>query len=302
MDNPLINIDLGKLSKPLTKLIDVVGKGVGTLYSPWGTVRQAKADAKAKIIIAKSGNDIAHLNIRAKSRLEYQESVRQHNIEQITVHAAKALPPQVSKKDVDKDWIFQFFNYAQDVCDEDMQILWGRILAGETSAPESFSKRTLHFLKTLSKMEAERFTEYCRFVFSFDDGWPFVILSYNCIGEMRDNFGGKDMVPHFMSIGLLNPMESGLIKGNELDRITIHYFNKSYMFFRHKKVEGRRSSLPRIRYMSQIGRELQSIAGAKPNEKFIDIMIKDMNNWRRDVSLSEVRIIKGTRNNSNKEK
>ena len=48
MSNPLV--DLKGLSEPLTKLVEVVSQGIGTLYSPFGTVRQAKADAKSKII------------------------------------------------------------------------------------------------------------------------------------------------------------------------------------------------------------------------------------------------------------
>lgn len=273
MDNPIV--DLGKLSEPLTKLVDVVGKGIGTLYSPWGTVRQAKADAKAKIIIAKSENDIADLNLRAKSRFEYQESVKQHNLEQITVHAAKALPQQVSDKDVDKGWIFQFFDYAQQVCDEDMQVLWGKILAGETSQPGSFSKRTLNFLKTIDKEEAEQFTEYCRFLFFLDDGWPFVVLNDACKKQMSDSFNNLDMTSHFESIGLINPTVF-VIKPLNIIGKTIHYFKQSYMFcgkVKQSKLIG--LSTPK-RNLSQIGYQLSLIAGGSPIEGFVKIISEGM--------------------------
>ena len=50
MENPIVNLE--KLSEPLTKLVEVISKGVGTLYAPFGTIRQAKADAEATIIVA----------------------------------------------------------------------------------------------------------------------------------------------------------------------------------------------------------------------------------------------------------
>ena len=274
----------------------MVGEGIGTMYSPWGTVRQAKADAKAKIIIAKTENDIADLNIRAKSRLEYQESVRQRNIEQITVHAAKALPPQVSDKDVDKDWIFQFFDCAQEVCDEDMQILWRRILAGETSQPDSFSMRTLHFLKTLSKLEAENFTEYCRFVFSFDDGWPFVILSDACKKQMSYIFGGLDMTSQFVSIGLVFPSDLFLSYGTAEGK-KIHYFNKSYVLYRAAGAFLVSGFGPKIHNLSQIGIQLQSIAGANPIENFVK---RTSDEIKKHGGL-ELKLVEDSRNNSKEE-
>lgn len=62
-------VDLKNLSKPLTKLVEVVATGIGTLYAPFGTVRDAKASAKARIIHAKTDIEIAGLYARAESRL-----------------------------------------------------------------------------------------------------------------------------------------------------------------------------------------------------------------------------------------
>jgi hypothetical protein len=45
----------------------------------------------------------------------------------------------VSDTPVDEDWIVRFFNVVEDISDEMMQQLWGRILAGEVKA-------LIHFL------------------------------------------------------------------------------------------------------------------------------------------------------------
>ncbi|HAS8313071.1 TPA: DUF2806 domain-containing protein [Vibrio vulnificus] len=120
-DSLINNID--KLSEPVTKLIEVTSAGIGKLYHPLGIVRQAKADAKAKIIIAKADAEIAELNKRANERVEHREMLRQNNIENVVSIAANEMPTEVSENPVDVDWTLQFFDAAQDVCDNDMQLL-----------------------------------------------------------------------------------------------------------------------------------------------------------------------------------
>ena len=51
----------------------------------------------------------------------------------------------------------------EDVTDEEMQLLWSRVLAGETKRPKSFSLRTLDILRNLSKEEAEKFQNLCKY-------------------------------------------------------------------------------------------------------------------------------------------
>ena len=272
MENPLI--DLGKLSEPLSKLVDVVGKGIGTLYGPWGTVRQAKADAKAKIIIAKSENEVADLKYRAKCRVEYQEAVRQYNIEQITVHAANALPEKVSDEAVDKDWIFQFFESAQNVCDEDMQILWGRILAGETKQPGSYSKRTIQFLKSLEKLEAEMFTKYCAFLFSFEDGWPFIILTDGARKLIIEKCDGIDPTAHFINIGLLSG-DFTLLPPSKIIGEKIFYFNQEYIFTGSPQ-KTKLELGTQYHNLTLVGRQLSQIAGQEPCDGLIKAISDDI--------------------------
>lgn len=168
MDNPLI--ELKELTKPLTKLIEVTAKGIGTVYAPFGTVRQAKSNAKAKIINALADKEVRSIEQRCKSRVKHVELLRQENLEKIVIQAALEMPNTVSDEPVADDWIRHFFNYAQDVCDDDIQKLWSRILAGEVSSPGSYSKRTLVFLNSLEKSEAEAFTFLTSYIFRLNKG------------------------------------------------------------------------------------------------------------------------------------
>lgn len=67
-------------------------------------------------------------------------------------------------RDIDEDWIFMWREYAGKVSTEDLQKLWGSVLAGEVKAPGRYSIRTLEFLKSLSKPEAEMISRLASYV------------------------------------------------------------------------------------------------------------------------------------------
>lgn len=81
--------------------------------------------------------------------------------------AAEALADEAVVVDaqVEPDWITRFFNHAEGVSSEQMQQLWGRILAGEVRKPGSVSLRTLDLLRDLSQSEAELFCRIAALAF-----------------------------------------------------------------------------------------------------------------------------------------
>jgi len=176
--------DLAGLSAPLQKCVEVISAGVGTLYRPKAMRNEAdakayeiKAIAEAEAmagVIASQGQANAQLEYiktlavgeqevfeRARARLIAREVEGQQNIESIAENAIKFLPGTVSDEPVSSDWRRKFFLEAENVCDEDMQELWGKVLAGEIAKPGSFSLRTLAVLKMLSREEAEMFRLAC---------------------------------------------------------------------------------------------------------------------------------------------
>ena len=79
IEGPLVN--LGNLSAPVTKLVEVISQGVGALYEPIGIVRRAKAEAKAGIVRARNAGEVASIEQRVAARLAHREAMRQENIE-----------------------------------------------------------------------------------------------------------------------------------------------------------------------------------------------------------------------------
>lgn len=176
--------DLAGLSGPLKKCVEVISNGIGTLYRPKAMRDAADAKAYEILAIAKAEADAGVLAVegKAKARLEYiktltdgnpeiydrararliaREVEGQHNVEAIAENALQSLPENVSDDPVSDDWRRKFFLEAENICDADMQELWGRVLAGEVAKPGSFSLRTLNVLKSLSREEAELFRLAC---------------------------------------------------------------------------------------------------------------------------------------------
>lgn len=178
--------DLTGLSKPITRLIEVISQGVGAVSRPYLIRKNADAKAYEVRAIAAALKDVAdqhHLPVvfkdgeidvwqkpddgtlvlshepseeRSNRRSEYERRKRQHNVESITAAAAEELAGEneVSDQPPDEDWVSRFFRAAEDVSSEQMQRLWGRILAGEILRSGSYSLKTLDFVRNLTKNDA----------------------------------------------------------------------------------------------------------------------------------------------------
>jgi hypothetical protein len=165
---------IGSLTEPITKLIETTSNGIGTLYEPTRIRKKAEAEAHVATVQAHSEvrvariraegeRELAELADRANERLAAKELRRQGNIESIVAKAAHQLPDSVSKQPVDADWAVQFFNYAQDIGNEEVQFIWAGILAGEVNRPGAYSLRTLHTLRMLGANDARLFRRLCSY-------------------------------------------------------------------------------------------------------------------------------------------
>lgn len=170
-------------------------------------------DKKISIHSPKEKSTVTHspilinqpLETRTKDRLNFQEEKKQLNIENITAFATEELKNEESVTDepVDEDWITRFFRIVEDISNEEMQILWGKILAGEVKQPKSYSIRTLELIRNLSKKEADTFMRVAQFAIKSGDK--------NYLFKGNDNNKlSKDFGINYMDVALLT--EIGLIQ------------------------------------------------------------------------------------------
>lgn len=155
---------------------------------------------------------------------------REVNVAKAIMHAEAELSTGADEtvaEKIDGDWLFAWREYAGRVSSEELQALWGKILAGEVRKPGTFSMRTLEFLKCLVKGEAETIEGIARFVVS-----DFIVK------KLDEFYKGKGIVfSHFLlmqNLGLIAGVESVGLQVKLGSRVEGRYVN--YLFVGSKVV------------------------------------------------------------------
>ena len=230
--------------KAIDKLVDYTASGIGAVAGPMLAPWRAGREAKARIIAARAtAEEMAVLasaqaealdiitEARKKAnlsladvdsttvgettmeglvaqRIEYQEAKRQDNIKKVVNIAAEELGDKtVNNHEPDHDWTARFFNEVQDVTNEDMQHLWGKILAGEVAHPGSTSLRALSVLRNLDRRTAKLFVHVCSLAIAFTDDMR--VLNF---GNYDD---GNGLRKYGLDYGSLNDLEENQLITSE---------------------------------------------------------------------------------------
>lgn len=222
-------------NEAMRRLLEVVSLGVGRIYAPRLIRHKALARAEEIKTVSAAISEVskgygltvaykegpveiqsnppepplkledAPLEQRAAERVAYQEQRRQQSIESVTGTAALELmaDPTIPEERPDEDWTTRFFSYAQDISSEEMQQLWGRILAGEVRKPGTYSLRTLDLVRNLAKEEAEVFAKVAKLAYEVGKGaWVVFHHDEKWLNTNRD-------ISQFNDINLL--VELGLL-------------------------------------------------------------------------------------------
>lgn len=201
---------------------------------------------------------------------QHVEQRRLTNIKQVTIQAAdalKALPAaeSISEQPVDPDWTARFFDSVQDVSNDEMQRLWGQLLAGEIASPGRFSLRTLDVLRNLSSKEAQLFHRYM--AFCTDHAQIFIP------GDVGQAFQlNRKELTSLIEMGLLHVRYEGLFGA---DSFNVHLpFRQRIIMIEYRKVKKLPGSLvlwPVDTYrLTQIGIELANMRLPAANEAFVE--------------------------------
>lgn len=103
---------------------------------------------------------------------------RSVNIGTILRNAFQRFRPQKiesNKIHLDADWFARFVDCAQDVSDDEMRLLWSKIISGELDKPNSISVMTLETLRNMSKRDSEIFHKLTSYsLVDKEGGYPFI--------------------------------------------------------------------------------------------------------------------------------
>lgn len=156
-----INTDgLAKLGETICYSLGLTALGRKKMANAesYAAIKQAETDIKVQLLKLKGEEEVANYVLAKEARkINNAKSV----VEKATTHFVEG--EKVSDEPVNTDWTNRFFSIVEDISDETLQDIWGRILAGEVKRPNSFSLRTLDLLRNITKEEAELFVKASKF-------------------------------------------------------------------------------------------------------------------------------------------
>lgn len=315
--------DLLGLAEPLTKLEEIIAHGIGKLYEPIHVRRMAKAKADEISIISHAINENINLPVsyqdsavcisaaeandlvqRAQNRFLFQQIKKQQNIESVIDIARAELKnkPAISNTPVSEDWINSFFDFVENVSSEQMQEIWGKLLAGEVEHPGSFSIRTLDVLRKMSQREAQYFM----------DVFPFILI---CPGNSQKTYydyflpslsrADSDLIsqPYYTYQTVFDLDDVGLISSNVMASIGLEIFPNST-----EKIQALNSDVEIKNISDKIiaathpayllttaGKELYNVLytsrnGEKVDETYLQEFVDSLNEYHLDQSGRIVRL------------
>lgn len=293
--------DVLGLSQPLTKLIETVSSGIGKIYEPTHIKRMAKAHNDELNLLSTTIKDNANMLIhyknqslsveneallhRAQNRFISQEIIKQQNIDNIIRYAAINLSKSdhVSDQQVDKTWVNRFFKSIDDISTEELQKIWGKVLAGEIKNPNSISLRVLDVLRNLSVKEAKLFEYICNLS----------LTAYNSIFLPNDmglldkfNISYKDIILLTQCDLLLGSDLNNLsVKFNNLSE-DILYSNKNYAIVVKSKYKQMLEIKLSMFLLTYVGTELYNILKIESyDDLLLDYYFTFINQFKNDENI-----------------
>lgn len=133
---------------------------------------------------AREINEVIH------ARRDYREISNIVSVYSFAINEFKKLPG-IEGEALDPDWATAFYDSAKGSSDEEIQVLWGKILAGEIAHHGKFYKRTLSILKNMESEEAKHFMELVPLLIAKDTVPEFIFLNneffqYNDLQTLMD--------------------------------------------------------------------------------------------------------------------
>lgn len=151
------SINLNFTDQSVIAILDKLEKACGWMVVPKGKKvhRNESEDYFKKSILADDNlTDLEKSALISNRRSILKQFENQYDIFSI---AMNNLGASVHPDEVENSWLMDFSDKSKNICEEDLQLIWGKILAEEINNPDSIPKRLLHILSIISRKEARAF-------------------------------------------------------------------------------------------------------------------------------------------------
>ncbi|MCG9229642.1 TIGR03899 family protein [Vibrio diabolicus] len=223
---------------------------------------------------------------RAQLREQRRQEQRQKNLEQILKLAHSSCRDETAGEP-DQDWLYRFFEMAQDIHNSAMQKLWAQVMKREVTNPGSTSMKALKVLKDMSPKEAQTLQRAASLACSFGgDHSRKLLIGYKAQGGIF-SFGKRD-IANSLNMGsfqlpyssLLLLIELGLLHSTELESGEISIETPLILTYQGKNLSlNVNSKGVRLLYyrFTPTGNELCTLLGNKPHADYYDQMLALLN-------------------------
>lgn len=169
------------ISSPI--ISGIVGTILTLLFSRHNARTNATEETKANILAQEVPQLIERGSI---SNMELYKCRNFYKIAKLADNMIKASDNnEQPSKDIDPDWVMRFFEAVGNVSNEDMQVLWAKILKGEIEDSNRFSLRTIETVHNLNAREAKLFVEYSQYFLHEQNGMIFIMDTFR---DFSDDF------------------------------------------------------------------------------------------------------------------
>lgn len=205
------------------------------------------------------------------------------------------------------DWLMRFFDAVGNISNEDLQNLWGKVLASEIFRPKACSLRTLDMIRNMSPEEANTFSVLCQYVMQSGNTYYIDSAGFFCAEDghqrCRDYIHGKGLSYEEHIVPLLEAgaftqdhdlalyinRETNLeVHNNKICGIIMYHDDKAALFRREAYI------------LTASGRELFSIIkqsnAFEADEDYTLLCLKDMKERNSNFYVGAFKILEGGSN------
>ncbi|MBE7414363.1 MAG: DUF2806 domain-containing protein [Deltaproteobacteria bacterium] len=211
---------------------------------------------------------------------------REINISKALLQAEEELeqnPQEPMEKNIDEDWLYRWRDYASNVSVEELQSIWGRLLAGEIKAPGSFSLRTLDFLKSISKSDAESITNLLRFAIAN--------VVFRGDKELLNNENLTfDFLLEMQELGLISGVETSLestFNSVDKNRFVVALLSHGKVLVAKHDDPIKKLKLKPICKISTLGQQILNLGKFEPHEKYLHKVGESIKNQGFEIELAD---------------
>ncbi|HJA28427.1 MAG TPA: DUF2806 domain-containing protein [Candidatus Olsenella pullicola] len=179
---------------------------------------------------------------------------RSENLSSCLSFAQDVVGDDFDASGIDHGWFLKWSGHASEQCDDEMRVIWGKLLAGELEQPGTYTKRAMSILSDMSRDEALVFSRLCSAsIFAnpqSNRSLVAVLRKDNAGGTYNDGLIKVEDLDTLSSLGLITTMTwpTQHLPGNQLGLIEV---NGQILPMRNPSGEAKSIVFSQMRYLKE---------------------------------------------------